>query len=217
MFMEGNFGPLPYYPFYLDAYRSSRKVQSMGYVQRGFYRELLDECWVRGYIPDDLKELAKICHCPPSRFAQAWPKLSKCFVPLEPGKLISERMSKETLKILQTISNRKKSGTKGGLQRVENIKQRQAFAKTPQAFASSRVEKEYIDKSIYSLKANAQNQQPKTQNQNPYSDPGEACAQCGKPVGFRDNRDPSDAIYVCSPECLVLYERKATSSKTEQG
>jgi uncharacterized protein YdaU (DUF1376 family) len=233
--MEGNFGPLPYYLFYLGLYRSSRKVQSMGYVQRGLYRELLDECWVKGYIPDNIKELAKICHCPPSRFAQAWPRLSKCFIPLEPGKLESERMSKEALRVLQIIESRSRSGQKGGLQRVENSNNRdanarksQANAMPVQANASSRVEiEEYIDKSIYSSTARKRaknddsckpkNQEPKPTSPTSYSDPGIPCAQCGNFAGYANPNDPPDAIYVCSPECLRAYESKATSSKTGEG
>jgi uncharacterized protein YdaU (DUF1376 family) len=186
--MEGQFGPLPYYRFYLYKYRNSPKVQAMGHVERGFYRELLDECWDKGYIPDDLKELAKICHCPVSRLARAWPTLSKCFVQQSPGKLVNHRMLQEILATSCKLEKRRKAGSQGGLQKAENARMREAYAKNSEAnasdvLASRELEREeYIDKSIYSSSARKRAMNSfEIQNQKPnladYSDPGLACIQ----------------------------------------
>lgn len=75
--------PLPFYPWYLTRYRAHRKAQAMNYVERGLYRELLDECWEEGAIPDDIGKLAEIARCPIGVMAEAWPAIRPCFVPCE--------------------------------------------------------------------------------------------------------------------------------------
>lgn len=51
--------------------------------ERGVYRELLDECWQRGAIPDDMEKLAEICGCSLPEMAAAWPTVRKCFEPID--------------------------------------------------------------------------------------------------------------------------------------
>lgn len=75
--------PLPFYPWYITRYRAHRKAQSMSYVERGLYRELLDECWEEGAIPDDIGKLAEIARCPAGVMAEAWPNIRPCFTPCE--------------------------------------------------------------------------------------------------------------------------------------
>jgi hypothetical protein len=55
----------------------------MTHVERGLYRELLDECWEEGQIPDDVSKLAEIARCPVGVMAEAWPNLKPCFRPTE--------------------------------------------------------------------------------------------------------------------------------------
>jgi len=75
--------PLPFYPWYVMRYRAHRKVQRMNHVERGLYRELLDECWEEGTIPDDTVKLAEIARCPVGVMAEAWPNIRPCFEPTE--------------------------------------------------------------------------------------------------------------------------------------
>lgn len=70
---------LGYYKWFWQDFRANRKVQRMSYIERGLYRELLDECWAEGSIPDCIEELADICDCPIEVMADAWQALSKCF------------------------------------------------------------------------------------------------------------------------------------------
>lgn len=74
---------MPYYPWFVKDFRANRKVQRMNYVERGLYRELLDECWEEGTIPDDPLKLAEICNCPPGVMVEAWPKIRPCFTASE--------------------------------------------------------------------------------------------------------------------------------------
>ena len=85
---------MPYYPWHVKDYRANRKVQRMSYLERGLYRELLDECWTEGAIPDDLAALADICGCPFDVMADAWAKIRPCFAehPDNPALLINLRV-----------------------------------------------------------------------------------------------------------------------------
>lgn len=90
--------PLAYYRWYWRDWRGSRAVQRMSYVERGLYRELLDEQWKEGAIPADLAELADICGCPVEVMTDAWRTLSKCFRPLansDGSLLVNERLEAE--------------------------------------------------------------------------------------------------------------------------
>jgi uncharacterized protein YdaU (DUF1376 family) len=121
--------PMPWYAWYPIDYRASRNANRLDYVQRGLYRELLDECWVEGAIPDDIEKLADIARCPIGVMAEAWPTLRKLFVPLDglDGMFLSskrleiERSADDALRVA-----RANAGRKGGLARAENAKQKQA-------------------------------------------------------------------------------------------
>lgn len=76
-------GPLPYYKWLVLDYRASRNANALGYIARGLYRELLDECWMEGHIPDDIAKLAVICRCPMSVMQREWVRLRTLFVPVD--------------------------------------------------------------------------------------------------------------------------------------
>lgn len=106
---------LPYYKWFWQDWRANRKIQRMTYIQRGLYRELLDECWVEGSIPNDIKELADICGCPNDVMADAWQVLSSCFELLDDGRLINGKL--HSLRTEKDVERLKKAenGKKGGL------------------------------------------------------------------------------------------------------
>jgi uncharacterized protein YdaU (DUF1376 family) len=106
---------LPYYKWFWQDWRANRKIQRMSYIERGIYRELLDECWVEGYIPNDIKELADICGCPEDVMADAWQVLNSCFVLTQENTLINEKL--HSLRTEKDVERLKKAenGKKGGL------------------------------------------------------------------------------------------------------
>jgi uncharacterized protein YdaU (DUF1376 family) len=106
---------LPYYKWFWQDWRANRKIQRMSYIERGLYRELLDECWVEGYIPNNIKELADICGCPEDVMADAWQVLSSCFVLIQDNILINEKL--HSLRTEKDVERLKKAenGKKGGL------------------------------------------------------------------------------------------------------
>ena len=84
--------PLPWYKWYPKDFRASRHVQRMSYVERGLYRELLEENYLKGSIPDDISELADICSCPVEVMEKAWERLCRCFNVVEDGKRSNDRV-----------------------------------------------------------------------------------------------------------------------------
>lgn len=119
-----DFEPLPYYRWYWRDYRSSRTVQRMHYVARGIYRELLDECWAKGCIPDDVAKLAEMCGCPTSVMATHWSNLKQMFKFVGDGLYINERMENERTESDKVRAARAVAGRRGG----ESRKQTQANA-----------------------------------------------------------------------------------------
>lgn len=143
--------PLPYYKWYWQDWRSNRAVQRMSYIERGLYRELLDECWSEGGIPADMESLADICGCPVEVLANAWQVLGRCF------KLVDGCYRNEKLDSLRTERDavrvkRKDAGRLGGLRKSLNEKDSLANASQMPEVASvchigeERREEERIEK-----------------------------------------------------------------------
>ncbi|WLT30074.1 DUF1376 domain-containing protein [Geothrix sp. PMB-07] len=127
---------LPYYKFYWQDWRASRTVQRMNYVERGLYRELLDECWVEGSIPSDHVELADICGCPEQVLTDAWQMLSKCFKDAGNGRLINLRLNEERTEHDQIRAAKAIAGRSGGLAKSNKVTPLVADAKQLLAAAS---------------------------------------------------------------------------------
>ncbi len=111
--------PLPYYKWEWQAFRASRAVQRMDYIQKGLYRELLDECWVEGCIPNDIESLADICGCPIDVMASAWQVLSKRFVEKD-GFLVNEMLDSKRTEKDQERANKSLNGKQGGIKKAKN-------------------------------------------------------------------------------------------------
>jgi uncharacterized protein YdaU (DUF1376 family) len=117
--------PLPYLRWYVTDYRASRRVQRLAWQERGIYRELLDECWVEGCIPDDPEKLAEIADCPRGVMAEAWLKIRPFFAPIDgldgmymtSPRLESERSDDDAFRV-----KRSNAGRKGGLAKASRAK-----------------------------------------------------------------------------------------------
>lgn len=118
--MPGRLEPLGYYKWHWQTWRANRRVQRMSYIERGLYRELLDECWSEGFIPDDIERLADICGCPVEVMANAWQMLSKCFANAGNGFLYNERLEQERTDMDRTRANRARAGAAGGRAKASN-------------------------------------------------------------------------------------------------
>ena len=130
-----NLRALPYYKWFWQDWRANRKAQRMSYIERGLYRELLDECWVEGSIPNDIASLAEICGCPKEVMASAWQVLESCFVLLD-GVYVNEKMeSMRTEKDAERLA-KSESGKKGGVSKSLNTKPKKTTPK--QVLASAK-------------------------------------------------------------------------------
>ena len=92
----------------------------MSYVERGLYRDLLDECWAEGSIPSSHAELAEICDCPEHVIADAWPKLSKCFIEAGRDRLLNLRLEAERTETDKIRATRARAGKAGGSSKLRN-------------------------------------------------------------------------------------------------
>lgn len=114
---------MPWYRWLVRDYRANRKVQRMGYVARGLYRELLDEQWLEGTLPEDVGVLADICGCPVRVMEKAWPEIAPCFRVID-GRLINDKL--ESLRTEQDAVRVKRieAGRLGGIakQKVANAR-----------------------------------------------------------------------------------------------
>jgi uncharacterized protein YdaU (DUF1376 family) len=117
-------GANAYTKWYVRDFRSSRKVQRMGYLARGFYRELLDEEFLEGSIPNDVAALADICGCPLKVMEKAWPEISPCFQEID-GRLFNTKLESLRTEQDKIRVKRAEAGRLGGIakQTAANAKQ----------------------------------------------------------------------------------------------
>ncbi len=103
-------GANPYYPWYVQDFRASRKVQRMNYIEQGLYRQLIDEQFLEGGLPSDFASLADICGCPVKVMERAWPALSPCFEKrgenLINSKIENLRTEKDRIRVKRVESGR---------------------------------------------------------------------------------------------------------------
>jgi uncharacterized protein YdaU (DUF1376 family) len=118
-------GANAYYPWFVRDYRSSRKVQRMGWAARGFYRELLDEEFLEGSLPTDITALADICGCPVKVMEKAWHEIRPCFDEVD-GRLVNAKLEEIRTERDQIRVKRAEAGRRGGIakQLLANAKQK---------------------------------------------------------------------------------------------
>lgn len=137
---------LPYYKWLWRDWRANRRVQRMHFVARGLYRELLDEQWSEGSIPNELSELADICGCPIEVMEEHWEEIRTYFHERPDGRLVNGKM--ETQRTDQDSSRIKQadSGRRGAFAKLNKINEGLASAEGSLASAEqppySRAEQE---------------------------------------------------------------------------
>lgn len=124
--------PLPYYRWYVNDHRANRHLQRMGYVARGFHRELLDEQWIEGSLPKDLSILADICRCPLRVMEKAWIELAPLFEEDERGRLINGSLEGLRTADDQIRIKRVEAGRLGGIAKQVPAGSKQVLADAKQ-------------------------------------------------------------------------------------
>lgn len=111
--------PLGYYQWDVNDYRASRRMNGLDHIGRGIMRELFDEIWIEGYIPDDIEEIAAIARVPVGVAGEYWPRLRGLFVPIagvDEGHLLTHRrVELERTEADRRRVARARAGRKGGL------------------------------------------------------------------------------------------------------
>jgi uncharacterized protein YdaU (DUF1376 family) len=125
----------PAFQFYPKDFLSSSKVGRMSLTEVGTYILLLSHAWLDGGLPTDTRELAKIVHMNPQRFARMWSgALSECFVERS-GRLVNDRLEIEHRKQLEFRRRQSDHGKKGGRPKKESHEKGLGFSGLSQAEA----------------------------------------------------------------------------------
>jgi hypothetical protein len=114
------------YYFDVNSWRNSRSVRLMNHETRGLYREILDEIWINGSVPDNPKLIAKLTDTPLSVVEECWPTVLALLVALpgEPTKFTSLRMEEERLKRDELREQQVKAGKASGAARAAQARAR---------------------------------------------------------------------------------------------
>lgn len=142
--------PLPYYRWYWRDWRGSRGVQKMTALERGIYRELLDEQWRTGHLVNEPAWLADAAMCTEQELANAWQMLSKCFPPIDgtDGQLLAntrleaERTENDALRAKRATAGRSggKANAKQLLHSSSSSRAEQSSSNGANAVTASRLE-----------------------------------------------------------------------------
>lgn len=71
--------PIHSYPWYVHDWRQSMMRLRLAPIGRYVYRELLDQCYIDGSIPNEIELLAKIVDLPVKEFEKHWPAVKRAF------------------------------------------------------------------------------------------------------------------------------------------
>lgn len=85
----------PAYQWYVKDWRSSAATMRMSMSQRGVYREMLDQQWEDGSLPDDAQGVADLIATSDGQVAEvleAWPVVRRKFVSREDGTILNARL-----------------------------------------------------------------------------------------------------------------------------
>lgn len=81
--------PLPWYPWRPVQWQASRKVQRMTWAERGLYRELMDECWLKGSVPATSAGIAAMFEVDQNEVEQHLAAVLRCFDIQDDGTMTS--------------------------------------------------------------------------------------------------------------------------------
>ncbi len=92
----------------------------MGYVARGLYRELLDEAWMEGSLPNDMDALAEICGCPVETMTEEWKRIVPCWELNTHGRWTNDKLEAQRTEQDASRVAKVRAGRMGGLVKTIN-------------------------------------------------------------------------------------------------
>lgn len=91
--------------------------------EQGIFRNLIDECWVRGSITSDTESLAKFSQEPHEYFLLAWAKMKTKFSPISGGsRLINQRLEEDRARLMRTDKFTVKRAKKAAKTRWDKVR-----------------------------------------------------------------------------------------------
>lgn len=106
------------------AFFSDAAVDAMSTLELGACFRLLARQWIDGYIPDDLRLLARLCRLDTGSMAEAWVTLCIFFPIIEPGKRANRFMWIEREKVVVDLERRSDEGTRAANKRWNEVRKK---------------------------------------------------------------------------------------------
>lgn len=100
-----------WYPFYVGDYR--KKTARLSCEQHGAYRQLIDEYWISGALPDDDAVLARIVGLELRHWRKHRPHIASFFI-IADGRWVHNRVEEELERAREIVEKRRQAGQKGG-------------------------------------------------------------------------------------------------------
>jgi uncharacterized protein YdaU (DUF1376 family) len=101
---------------------SDGQVEAMSTLELGACFRLLCRQWLDGFIPDDLRLLARLCRLDAAAMGEAWATLSLFFPIMEPGKRANRFMWIEREKVVTELERRSDEGTRAARKRWDTAR-----------------------------------------------------------------------------------------------
>lgn len=115
--------PIHSYPWYVNDWRKSMMRLRLTPLGRYLYRELLDQCYIDGSIPDEPELLAKIADISPKDFQKLWPSVKQAFELREDGNWHHNKADEVLSEITRWREQKSNAGRKSGESRRTSVQQ----------------------------------------------------------------------------------------------
>lgn len=101
---------LPYYKMYPKDFDADENVRLLDAREVGVFIFALNHAWANNGLPNDESEIGRMLKISVRDFKHAWPRVSKCFLPSDDGRLRNPRQEKERTEAIQKGEKNKRPG-----------------------------------------------------------------------------------------------------------
>lgn len=113
--------PIHSYPWYVHDWRQSMMRLRLSPIGRYVYRELLDQCYIDGSIPNEPELLAKIVDLPRREFDKVWSDVSRAFDLREDGRYHHSKADTVLTEIERWKEQKSNAGKRSGESRRTTV------------------------------------------------------------------------------------------------
>lgn len=107
------------YMWSVTDWRTDELFLSLTNHEKGLYRELIDECWINGSIPNSPELLCSTLREPLEVVSSIWQKISYKFIACARGRVTSKRLEKDRVRLEAIREKRVAAGQLGGLAKAK--------------------------------------------------------------------------------------------------